>query len=245
MALWTVRPRSALAQGAILAPERYDPRREALSRRQGALRVGEVAQSVCELVTPRARDSHDFRDSRDSQDSQDSQNSRDSERYLIIDTSHSREGILYNRLPPTGIESMGSAKKLARPGDVLISRLRPYLRQIAYVDADVPGLDDNVRLACSTEYFVLRSADGDSIAFLVPFFLSAGIQHILAAAQEGGHHPRVSTETILNLPLPPSLVAQRAELGGRVEAALRCYRQAERELRILADNAAPELSRRI
>ncbi len=221
MALWTVRPCSSLAQGAILAPERYDPRREALSRPHDALSLGAVAQSVCELVSPRKQDAR---------------------RYLIIDTSHSRDGILYSRPPPTGIESVGSAKKLARPGDVLISRLRPYLRQIAYVDADLPGFADNVLIACSTEYFVLRSADQASISFLVPFFLSPAVQRILAAAQEGGHHPRVGLETILNLPLPPSLVASRAALGQKVEAALRCYRQAERELRQLTQTAAADLA---
>lgn len=221
MALWTVRPCSSLAQGAILAPERYDPRREPLGRRNDGMPLGAVAQSVCELVSPR---------------------SKDSRRFLIIDTSHSRDGILYSRLPATGIETVGSAKKLARPGDVLISRLRPYLRQIAYVDADMPGFADNVLIACSTEYFVLRSADQASISFLVPFFLSAAVQRILAAAQEGGHHPRVGLETILNLPLPPSLVAGRAVLGERVEAALRCYRQAERELRQLTQIASADLA---
>ena len=46
MALWTVRPCSSLAQGAILAPERYDPRREALSRPHDALSLGATSVTI-------------------------------------------------------------------------------------------------------------------------------------------------------------------------------------------------------
>lgn len=221
MALWTIRSRCTLSSGAILAPERYDPRRDALGGAQGKVRLCDIAQSTRDLVTP---------------------TSKDTRPYLITDTSNSREGIIYNNKAAALIESVGSVKKVARIGDVLISRLRPYLRQIAYVDSEIPGLADNVLLACSTEYFVLRAVGSTSIAFLVPLLLSDGVQRVLAAAQEGGHHPRVTEETILNLPVPQSFIESREQISIRVERAIRAYRQAERELQEMIDSASSSLS---
>lgn len=51
-----------------------------------------------------------------------------------------------------------------RKGDVIISRLRPYLRQVAYVDEDRKEI-----LGASTEFFVIRARNNESIAYLVPF----------------------------------------------------------------------------
>lgn len=217
MALWTVRSWKSLSDGTILAPERYDPRRNALEGTHAMIRLRDIVQSTRELITP---------------------TSKDLRRYLIIDTTNSREGILYNNKPPVLIDSVGSAKKIAKSGDVLISRLRPYLRQIAYIDPEIPGLRDDVLLACSTEYFVLRPNGDKSIAFLVPFLLCDGIQNVLAAAQEGGHHPRVSEETLLNLPIPQTLLDDRGHSSARVEKAIRVYRQAEQELREMIDAAS-------
>lgn len=72
----------------------------------------------------------------------------------------------YLRVPPTS-EQLNSNKKILKTGDVIISRLRPYLRQVAYVD-----IDSNLQLCASTEFYVLRARNNESIAFLVPFLLS-------------------------------------------------------------------------
>lgn len=217
MALWTVRSWKSLSDGTILAPERYDPRRNTPEGAHTMLRLRDIVQSTRELITP---------------------TSKDLRRYLIIDTTNSREGILYNNKPSAFIDSVGSTKKIARVGDVLISRLRPYLRQIAYIDPEIPGLTGDILLACSTEYFVLRSNEDTSIAFLIPFLLCDGIQSVLAAAQEGGHHPRVSEDTLLNLPIPQALLDDRVHSSARVEKAIRVYRQAEQELRAMVDAAS-------
>jgi type I restriction enzyme, S subunit len=58
---------------------------------------------------------------------------------------------LDHSLEPTSAEQIGSTKKLLAPGDVVISRLRSYLKEIALV---LPG--DNLPLVGSTEFIVLR-----------------------------------------------------------------------------------------
>ncbi len=63
---------------------------------------------------------------------------------------------------------MGSPEEaFQRDEMVLISRLRPYLRQVAFVDKDI-GDGHAVELACSTEFFVLRSLTAEPIGFSVP-----------------------------------------------------------------------------
>ena len=80
--------------------------------------------------------------------------------------------------------------------------------------------------AYSTEFFVLESIDDASIAFLVPFLLSAPVQAVLSAAQEGGHHPRFNERTLTTLPIPTSLAKQANELSACVEQAVTQAREA-------------------
>ena len=67
---------------------------------------------------------------------------------------------------------------------------------------------------------MLESVDDASIAFLAPFLLSGPVQAILAAAQEGGHHPRFNERTLTMLSVPQTLVEQASELSTRFEQAV-------------------------
>jgi hypothetical protein len=198
MALICTRLCSALASGAVLAPERYDPRR---SLRGGGLPLGEVARLERALVRPGAPGP-----------------------FLILDTTHAREGRV--DAPPPPADALQSAKRIVTPGDVIVSRLRPYLRQVAFLDEQIPGAR-GARLVASSEFYVLRPRDGASLAFLVPFLLSTRVQRALAAAQEGGHHPRFREEVLAALPVPPALLEGRERLSALVEASIRNFRTGE------------------
>ena len=204
MAQVAVRAADALDAGWILAPERYDPR---LTAGGAGVALGDLAEVVREHVVPERAAPGAF---------------------LVLDTGDAQEGVL---LPPAAREpvpatALGSAKKAARPGDVLISRLRPYLRQVALVDAALTP----ATVACSTEFYVLRSRDGRSIAFLIAYLLSAPVQERLAAAQEGGHHPRFRQDALESLVVPESVVAARGELSAAVEQAVALARAARHAL---------------
>ena len=140
------------------------------------------------------------------------------------------------RKVPVGGAEIGSAKKLIMPNDVIISRLRPYLRQVALVDGQI-GNALGATLACSTEFFVLRSRNEHSIAFLVPFLLSRQVQDVLAASQEGGHHPRFDDSTLLTLPVPVSLLNKRAASSAALEKSVALYRKYEHGLKEMIANA--------
>ena len=106
-----------------------------------------------------------------------------------------------------------SVKKMVRAGDVLISRLRSYLRQVAIVPPVIK------QAAVSTEFIVLHQKEQRNIAFLMPFLLSAPVQTILAWSQDGNEHPRYNEAVLLGLPIPNSVLDLSDSLNTLVEAA--------------------------
>ena len=236
MAIAAVVDIARLDDGWILAPERYDPRRRRAENAGPC--VGDFVHVRREVVRAGADATR---------------------RFLVFDTGDAKDGIMAAGKPPVAGSQIRSAKKRIHPRQVVVSRLRPYLRQIAWVDPGllvaqdssageregasrqlaVPGeMAPSVELICSTEFFVLESADGASIAFLVPFLLSAPVQAVLAAAQEGGHHPRFNERTLTTLAVPAALAEQAGELSGRVERAVGQAREAYAALRSAVATAA-------
>ncbi len=204
MALISIISNKHLVSPLILAPERYDPRRKLEINREEIIELGEITVSIREMIKP----------------------SDDLEKCLVIDTSDAREGIIIARKKFVIGKKIGSTKKKVTNGDVIVSRLRPYLRQVAFIDEDIPNTKD-VQILCSTEFFILRSIDNQSIAFLVPFILSEKVQKVLAVSQEGGHHPRFIESTLLTLPVPKKLLSQRDEISKIVVSGIKSYRFSE------------------
>jgi hypothetical protein len=206
-------PIAELDPGLILAPERYDPRRRSVD--EAGTPLTEITTVVREQVT--------------------TQRAARETRYLVLDTGHAREGVILTSAKPVRATEIGSTKKRVHPGDVIVSRLRPYLRQVAYIDDALAADEDGEReIVCSTEFYVLRAVDAQSIAFLVPFLLSDGVQRILAASQEGGHHPRFDQSTLERLIVPDGVMEESSELSSVVEAAVASVRSGDRSLRRIA-----------
>jgi predicted RNA methylase len=155
-------------------------------------------------------------------------------RAIVLDTTHARDGLLDVGAAARVTDPPASAKLRVRPGDVLVSRLRPYLRQVAYVH---PAACEGGRpLVCSPEFYVLAPReDGASVAFLVPWLLGAPAQAVLAAAQEGGHHPRVPREILLGMRVEESRVRARREVSDAVERAAAAVLDAQRRLSCLIE----------
>jgi len=217
MAIGTVLDVSNLDDGWVLAPERYDPRRRHAAH--DGSRLSDIANVLREQTSARKADA--------------------AQRFLVLNTGDANNGIIKTMKSPCFGPKIGSTKKRIRPGQVIISRLRPYLRQVAWVDAGLLELSGKkLEILCSTEFFVLDSVDGASIAFLVPFLLSPSVQSVLAASQEGGHHPRFSERALMTLPIPSSLIKRRAELSAQVEhtveLARRAFGEIEHSVRVVA-----------
>jgi hypothetical protein len=201
-----------LDKGLILTPERYANRTPTTTE---GVTLSDLVRSVRETISPA--------------------NTRQSGPLLVLDTSHARHGILDSEEALVANQSLGSTKKLVEAGDVLISRLRHYLRQVAYVDG---GAAMTRQICASTEFYVLRGVERKSIAFLVPWLLSDRVQQVLANSQEGGHHPRFHQDVLLQLKVPNSVMAQRDQLSERIESASAAYRDCRSLLAGAADLVA-------
>jgi hypothetical protein len=154
----------------------------------------------------------------------------------VLDTSHARDGVLDVAGALRDGAGGRSAKKRAVAGDLVVSRLRPYLRQIALVHPSAVALAGGRPLALSTEFYVLAPRDPeDDLAFLVPFLLSKSAQAALASAQEGGHHPRVPTSSLFALRVPRSLLRTRVKRSRAVVLALAEAYRASSRLRALLE----------
>ena len=140
---------------------------------------------------------------------------------VVLDTTHARDGLLDIPSALRAVPSAKSTKKSALAGDLVVSRLRPYLRQIGLVHPRALEAAGGRALALSSEFYVLAPRrPGDDLAFLLPFLLGEEAQAVLAAAQEGGHHPRVPRSTLLALRVPVHVVEERRRLSREVNAAL-------------------------
>ena len=209
MAISAVVDVNRLDDGNILAPERYDPRRRYVD--ESNARLSDVVNLLREQISAETAD--------------------ETQRILVLATGDAHDGVIRPTVPPCDGSAIGSTKRRIRPGQVIISRLRPYLRQVAWIDAGLLESEEgHIDLVCSSEFYVLDSKDGASIAFLVPFLLSRRVQSVLAASQEGGHHPRFNERTLKSLPIPTLVIERRAELSARVEHAVSQARQAFGEI---------------
>ncbi len=151
---------------------------------------------------------------------------------FVLDTGNAREGLLDITILGDPVSGRTSAKKVVRDGDVIVSRLRPYLRQVTFIPPGTCELLGVEQLYCSTEFFILRAREeGLNIAGLVAWLLSEPIQDMLSAAATGGHHPRISVDLLLNSPVEDRYL--EVEASEKIGDVLRRHIEGQRELLVL------------
>jgi hypothetical protein len=111
---------------------------------------------------------------------------------------------------PQAAGEIGSVKKALKDGDLAISRLRAYLREIAVVRTgdDIPSVG-------SSEFIVLRPKRGQhdiSAETLMVFLRSPPAQTILKWCQDGSQHPRFSEGDLLSIPVPDAVAAVSGQI---------------------------------
>ena len=101
-------------------------------------------------------------------------------------------------------EAPSRARRLARNGDILVSTVRPYLRNFARI-REAP---DN--LVVSTGYAVIRPGSGVDGRFLYQHILSTGFIDFLKPRMSGSNYPAVTASDVEAYPLSlPPLPEQR------------------------------------
>jgi restriction endonuclease S subunit len=113
---------------------------------------------------------------------------------------------------------IASTKKIIAAGDLVVSRLRSYLREIALV---LPG---NTALAvASTEFIVLRPRSKCQLPVeaLLIYLRSQLPQIVFKWSQDGSNHPRFDEKELLNLPVPQILISNATEYVDAVQSMIK------------------------
>lgn len=132
------------------------------------------------------------------------------------DLGDASQMFLDDAIPITTAADVGSVKKRLQPEDVVISRLRSYLKQIAVVGSsrDVPPVG-------SSEFIVLRPRGSISSEAMLVYLRSNLVQTILKWSQDGTNHPRFDEREIMSLPVPDALISVQKSLKEIVGGAIK------------------------
>lgn len=168
-----------------------------LSAMPGAMPLGERIRSVREIFDP--------------------QKPHEPFRTRNFDITDALEPTLDDSKEVTWSSEAGSTKKLLEPGDVAISRLRAYLKEIAIVRTT-----STAQSMGSTEFIVLRppASSGISAETLWAFLRSTPVQTILRWCVDGSQHPRFSEQDLLSIPVPDAVILARPNIDGVFRSAM-------------------------
>ena len=210
MAITIIKNTKSFDKGFILTPERYNPNRKLETKdSDDYISLSEIVVLVNDIISPK-------------------QASKYKSKVIVVNTGDAYEGHI--KLSESKESQWSSNKKIVKPGDVIISRLRPYLRQIAYVDSEIYNQNENSICAVSTEFYVLRGKGLQNIEFLVPLLLSDKVQMVFANAVEGSQHPRFKEDVLLGITIPKSLFLLADELSLSVTSNVLSIRNYEKAM---------------
>lgn len=146
-----------------------------------------------------------------------------------FDLPDALQPVLHDNKEVVWSDEVGSTKKVFKPGDVVISRLRAYLREIAVVRTS-----PEVQAIGSTEFIVLRPPkNGITAETLWTYLRSTPVQTILKWCVDGSQHPRFSEDDLLNIPVPDVVMSA----APRIDSVFQSAMQAKQEARELLDKA--------
>lgn len=140
-----------------------------------------------------------------------------------FDLTDALDPVLDDGIAAIPAEKVGSIKKKISAGDVVVSRLRSYLREIALVrtSAKIPAVG-------SSEFIVLRrkKKTAPTPETLLVYLRSLPVQTILNWSQDGSQHPRFNEDVLLGVPIPDDLITGAQNIDGAVASALSAQAEA-------------------
>lgn len=127
---------------------------------------------------------------------------------------------------PMPAVELGSTKKRFQRGDVVVSRLRSYLKEIAVVNTH-----GELQCVGSSEFIVLRPHSSEVTPELLMVFLrSQPVQSVLKWCQDGSQHPRFKEDEILSLNLPDVLLDVQPEVTRLIKEVVAAHQDAKQLL---------------
>ena len=124
---------------------------------------------------------------------------RSDERVINYDLTDALEPFLGADQDLEEVGDIGSSKWIVKSGDLVISRLRSYLKEVSLVVGS-----SSVTRVCSSEFIVLRPKKGGelSVSTALAFLRCSPVQLILHWSQDGSNHPRFSRKELDDICIP-------------------------------------------
>ena len=142
------------------------------------------------------------------------------------DLTDALQPFLDETVEPATRDTIASTKKKLKPGDLVVSRLRSYLKEIAVVMKS-----DSVPLVGSTEFIALRPQKGATrVEALLVYLRSRCVQTVHKWCQDGSNHPRFHEDELLNSRVPEVVRDNQNAIAMKVEASINARREARRML---------------
>ncbi|MCL2250249.1 MAG: restriction endonuclease subunit S, partial [Oscillospiraceae bacterium] len=133
-------------------------------------------------------------------------------RYIDIDAIDNDNQVVTAPKELLTKDAPSRASREVREGDTLFSMVRPYLRNIAYVDF---GLADCI---ASTGFFVCRPVDGISSRYMYALMSSSYVVDGLNAFMKGDNSPSIRQENILAFAFPVPPLPEQNRIVARIES---------------------------
>ena len=207
---YTARASDAFAAGRMDA-QYFMPAKEQVLRSLAAMQgssLGESADSIREMFVPDSTPA--------------------TMRIRNYDVTDALVPLLDAEKEPSTAAEIGSVKKTFHDGDVAISRLRAYLKEIAVV-----RVSDDIPSVGSSEFIVLRLKKGQcdiSPETLMVFLRSTPVQTVLKWCQDGSQHPRFSEHDLMSIPVPDTVARISQQITAVVKESFVARRQARQLL---------------
>ncbi len=129
-------------------------------------------------------------------------------------------------IEPMNAFNLGSTKKRFQRGDIVVSRLRSYLKEIAIVETS-----PTVSCVGSSEFIVLRPNETEiSPELLIVYLRSPPVQKILKWCQDGSNHPRFKEEELLSIKFPARILKVQDEIKRIIRVAIQSHSDAKQLL---------------
>ena len=148
---------------------------------------------------------------------------------LILDTNCANNGLLQLVRYAQDRTEAKSHRKIIESGEVAISRLRTYLRQVLCFSKDVCEELKVSSATVSSEFLVLKPKDC-TCEFLSLLLLSESVQEHLKISTAGGHHPRISAEALFNAPISEDDIQKATSSESGFKKITRDYVSAQKKL---------------
>src|SRR6267143_151505 len=150
---------------------------------------------------------------------------RDKFNYLSIENVEANTGELVNFTPSLG-KGIKSAKIAFTTGDILYSKLRPYLNKV-----HLPIFDG----ISATDLIPIRPLGRIQREYLGYFLRTAFVVEYANQKTRGIQLPRLPVDDLLKLPVPVAPIPEQGTIVGKIEKGLVEIRAAKRALRKVRD----------